>query len=202
MKKFLVLGLIVSVAGSLVSVIRAQDQKPPEDTAEMAAMMAKAQKVMQPGEHHKALERFIGKWDTETRFFMGGQPTPPEKGTTETSWLMEGRWIQLKSKGTLMGMPFESLMIMGYDNFKKSYVTSFVSSFDTAMVCSEGDMNRDGTALLTYGTLDDYTTGELDKMVKSVWRFESEDKIVWEFHDLPIGETNTKVMDITSTRQK
>jgi hypothetical protein len=89
---------------------------------------------------------------------------------------------------------------MGYDNFKQSYVTTMVSTMDTAMLHAEGDMDPSGKALLAYGTLDEYLTGEHDKMVKYVWRFVSDDEIVLEIHDLPIGEHNTKVVEITYSR--
>ena len=174
----------------------------PQDPQDMAKMMEKAKKYTKPGTHHEALKRFLGKWDTESRIFMGGQATPPAKGSAEFSWLMEGRWLQQKSKGSMMGRPYESASIMGYDNFRMSYVATSVSSMDTAMNRAEGDMTRDGKALLLYGTLDEYLTGEVAKMVKTVWRFKSSDEMVMEVHDLPIGEENTKVVEITYKRQK
>jgi hypothetical protein len=199
-----VLAVAVVSAGGFVS-LWAQDSKQPPampDADAMKSMMEKAKKFTEPGEAHKALSRFLGNWDTETRFFMGGQASPPEKGTSETTWLIEGRWLKSQWRGTMMGMPNQGFMILGYDNFKMSYVTSVVSSMDTAMLHSEGDMDPGGKTLITYGTLDEYLSGEHDKMVKYVWRFESNDKIVMEIHDLPIGENNTKVIEITSTRRK
>jgi len=89
---------------------------------------------------------------------------------------------------------------MGYDNFKQSYVITTVTNMDTAMLRSEGDLTPDGRALIAYGTLDEYLTGEHDKMVKYVWRFNSPGEMVLEVHDLPIGETNTKVVEITFRR--
>jgi hypothetical protein len=77
-----------------------------------------------------------------------------------------------------------------------------VGNFDTAMIRAEGDMDPSGKALLLYGTLDEYLTGEHDKMVKTVWRFPSADKLVMEVHDLPIGEQNTKVFEVVYTRAK
>ena len=56
------------------------------------------------------------------------------------------------------------------------------------------------TPRLTSATLDEYLTGEHDKMVKYVWRFSSKDKMVLEVHDLPIGENNTKVLEISYAR--
>lgn len=172
----------------------------PPGTAEMAAAMAKARRFTQPGAAHKTLERFLGKWTTETRIFMAGKPTPPEKGTSEFSWLMPGRWLKHESNGSIMGQPMKTFMMLGYDNFKMSYVSSQVSSLDTAMTHAEGDMDPGGKALLLYGTLDEYTTGEHDKMVRYVWRFPSADRMILEIHDLPIGENNTKVIEIVFAR--
>ena len=165
--------------------------------SEMAAAMAKAKRFTQPGDPHKLLERFVGKWNTETRMFGMGKPTPPEKGTAEFSWLMPGRWLKSESRGTMMGLPAETFMIIGYDNFKQSYVSTHISSLDTAMTHAEGDMDPSGKALISYGTLDEYLTGEHDKMVKYVWRFQSPAQMVLEVHDLPIGENNAKVVEIT-----
>ena len=168
----------------------------------MKEMMEKAARWTQPGENHAFLQRFLGRWDIEIRFFMGGQPTPPEKGTSEGRWLIDGRWLQLDWNGSMLGMKAQGTSLIGYDNFKMSFVSTSVTSGDTAMVHAEGDLTQDKQSLLMYGTLDEYLTGEHDKMVKYVWRFVSDDKIVLEIHDLPIGEQNTKVVEITYTRQK
>jgi hypothetical protein len=133
---------------------------------------------------------------------MPGVDMPADKGVATISWLIEGRWLQLAGSGTQMGMPAQSFMILGYDNFKQSFVTAGVSSVDTALTTSEGDMDPSGKALITYGTLDEYTTGEHDKMVRYVWRFQSPDSMTLELHDLPIGEKNTKVVEITFKRKK
>ena len=169
---------------------------------EMAEMMRRAQRFTQPAERHRVLERFLGSWDTETRVVMGGARPEAEKGTAEGSWVMDGRWLEIRGLGSMLGMPLETLQVIGYDNFKMSFVTTFVSSMDTAMNHSEGDLTADEDVLITYGTLDEYLTGEHDKMVKYVWRFTSPDRIVFEVHDLPIGETDTKVVEVVYTRRK
>ena len=172
----------------------------PQDPQQMQEMMKKAEKYTQPGKHHEALKRFLGKWTTETRFVMGQQKSPVEKGRAEWSWLVEGRWLQSSVTGTMMGRPMTAHGWLGYDNFKQSYVETRVSNMDTAMTHSEGDMTKDGKALITYGTLDEYLNGEHDKMVRYVWRFASADKIVLEVHDLAIGEEFTQVIEIVYQR--
>ncbi len=167
----------------------------------MAEMMKRAQKFITPGPHHAKLERFIGKWDTEWTVLHSGSRLPSSKGTAEFSWLFDGRWLEQRGSGALMGMPIEVFSIMGYDNFKQSYVTASVSTMDTALHTNEGDMDPSDKSLLAYGTLDEYLTGENDKMVKTVWRFVSADEMVMEIHDLPIGEKNTQVVEVKYTRK-
>lgn len=205
MSRFLVAALVASIAiafGAMGARGATVPQEAKPEQADYASMMAKAKKFIEPGKNHEILKRFIGKWDTELRFFMGDQATPPERGTSECSWLMEGRWVKWEATGKMMGRPTRIFTIMGYDNFKMSFVATTVSSMDTAMNRTEGDMDPGGKLLISYGTIDEYLTGEHDKMVKTVWRFESDDKIVMEIHDLPIGEKNTKVLEFTYTRQK
>ena len=198
--------LLVGLAAvfALVSAFPAlgQDTSESDATVDMAAMMKRAQQYTTPGEHHQLLERFLGTWETATRITMPGVDAPAEKGVAEFTWLIEGRWLQQRLDGTLFGRPASSFSIFGYDNFKQSYVITTVSSVDTAMVSSEGDLDPGGKVLLTYGTLDEYLSGEHDKMVKYVWRFESEDRMTMEIHDLPIGENNTQVVEVIYTRKK
>jgi hypothetical protein len=191
----------ISIAFALATSALGQTNDPAKVKAEMAAMMEKAKRYTQPGEQHRALERFVGTWDTETRFFMAGKPTPPEKGRATFAWLMPGRWLKSELSGTFLGRPSRAFSLMGYDNFKQSFVVTMITDGDTAMNHAEGDLTPDGRVLIAYGTLDEYLTGEHDKMVKYVWRFEGKDRIVVEVHDLPIGEAHTKVVEITYTRR-
>ncbi|MEM9380977.1 MAG: DUF1579 family protein [Planctomycetota bacterium] len=167
-----------------------------------AAMMEAAKKYTQPGKYHELLEKFIGDWETTCQITMGPQPGKPEPGTARFEWKVEGRWIEGVITGSMMGMPLTSYSWIGYDNFKQSYVWTRIADADTAMTAAEGDLTPDGKSLIMYGTLDEYLTGEHDKMVKYAWRFVSDDEIVLEVHDLPIGEVNTKVIEFRYRRAK
>jgi Protein of unknown function (DUF1579) len=176
---------------------KAGDAAKKVEQVDMAAMMANAQKYITPGPEHELLKRFLGDWDTETKFVMPGAPDKPEKGGCRGRWMVEGRWLSVECEGTMMGMPIRMFHTLGYDRFKMSYVTSTVSSFDTAMTHSEGDVDPKTGSIVSYGTLDEYLTGEHDKMVKYAWRFPDDKTIRLEIHDLPIGETGAQVLEIT-----
>lgn len=197
---FLTGAVLASMLVPTFSAGLAQESKDPQ--MDMAAMMAQAQKYTNPGEHHELLKSHLGEWDTEMTLFMGGRAMEPTRGTSKSEWLMEGRWLKSDFEGSMMGMPMRIVSIMGYDNFKQSYVVTSVNSMDTIMIRQEGDMDPGGKALLMYGTLDEYLTGEHDKMVKTVFRYLSDDEMVMEVHDLPIGEKNTKVFEIRYKRRK
>ena len=201
MKRFIP-GLLAGVCAALLFVPAFTQDAHDAGADDLAAMMAKAKQFTQPGEHHKELTRFIGKWSTETRITMTGYEAPAEKGTAEFSWLMPDRWIKGEVKGTLMGMPCDGFYIVGYDNFKQSFVATHVTNFDTSMNHGEGDIDPATKALVLYSTVDEYLTGEVGKMAKAVWRFPSADKLVMELHDLAIGEQNTKVVEVVYTRAK
>ncbi len=186
------------LAISLIATM-AYSQEPPSGE-DLSSMMAKAQQYTQPGEHHSKLERLVGNWKTQMRITMQGAPDTATEGTASIKWIMPGRWLQMESNGSLMGLPMHSITLLGYDNFKQSYVTTAISTIDTAMNHAEGDFTPDDKALILYGTLDEYLTGEHDKMVKTVYRFVSDNEITIEVHDLPIGEVNTQVLEFKLLR--
>ena len=50
--------------------------------------------------------------------------------------------------------------------------------------------------------MDEYLTGERDKPVRYTWRLPAPDRRVLEVHDLAIGETDTKVVEVEYARRK
>jgi len=156
-------------------------------------------------EHHKELAWYLGKWDTETKITMGmgGQPPPPTKGTAEFKWIIEGRWLAEEAKSTLFGMPFQGFGILGFDRFKKKWVTTRVSNFDTAMLRFEGVVvDPTGKTRSLYCELDEYLTGEHDKMARGVYRKIDEDTFVYEAWDMTIGVDGQIVFEIAYKRKK
>ena len=76
-----------------------KDMPPPE---EMVEMMKKTEKITSPGSHHQALEKLIGDWHSTLHLVFGGTKTPGEAGQAEISWLLEGRWLQIRTRGKIV----------------------------------------------------------------------------------------------------
>ena len=196
----LLCGATLACAGLLLAARPLQDA--PAGGDPMAAF-ADAAKYLRPNDNHAWLGQFLGEWDTTTRLsMMPGQPPLESRGKCTVRWLMEGRWLQSESEGSMMGLPVRSVSTLGYDNFKKKYVQSMVDSFQTCLLTAEGFRDQAGTALHLYGTLDEYLTGEHDKAVRYTLRLLSPDRYVLEVHDLAIGEANTKVVEVEYVRRK
>ncbi|HEX8183806.1 MAG TPA: DUF1579 domain-containing protein [Blastocatellia bacterium] len=183
---------------------KAGEKNAAKPAADMQEMMKKWMECATPGEAHKQLEHLVGKWDTVVKMWWQGPGKPPAetKGASETRWIMDGRFLLEESTGQMMGMPWRGMSIMGYDNFKKKYVVSYIDNMGTAMYTGEGKFDLANKVLTSFGKMDEPMTGERDKPVKYVVRPLSKDKYVFEIFD-EVGSPNEfKAVEITYTRKQ
>lgn len=181
----------------------AMSEQAPNQQELMKEMMARMEEVARLGPHHQALARYVGGWDVEIAMVMPGSPAQRSKGTAVYGWAIEGRWLTQRITGEFMGRPYEGFAIIGFDNYARNHVAVAVSSMDTAMILTRGLVVDPTHKVRTlYGTLDEYTTGELHKPLKVVLRDESDDRHVMEIWDLGIGEAGAKVLEYTFTRRQ
>lgn len=176
----------------------------PEMPADMAKQMEAWTKLAAPGEHHKALEPFIGEWETTTRMYMGGPGTPPmeSKGTSSVKWVLGGRYLMEEHKGQFMGQPFEGIGTMGYNNFRNVYVGTWMDNTSTALFHSVGSVDHDTKKTITlYMEMDEPSLNVVGRMVKAVHRITDQDHHVMEMYDLHVGD-NYKVFEIVYSRKK
>jgi hypothetical protein len=169
---------------------------PPFPSPEEA--MARWMKVCKPGPAHERLKELIGSYETTMRMGMGGD----SKGTAEITWLAEGKWVQIRWSGEMMGQTTTGTTILGYDNFKERFVSTSVDSLQTCMNAAAGLFDQKGDHLILWGTIDEPGTPEQDKQCKYVYRNFGTDKMTFEVHDMMIGETDTKVMEVAYSRKR
>ena len=104
--------------------------------------------------------------------------------------------------GNMMGQTWDAVSIIGFDNYKKKFNSVWIDSNGTAMAHAEGLVDQTGKVLVFFGTMDEYMTGEHDKMAKYVYRIHDQDHYEVEIHDLGIVPGDTKVISITNTRKQ
>lgn len=170
---------------------------------DMDAMMEAWIASMTPGEAHRVMDRLAGTWNTRTRMWWGGEGNgdPMEsEGTSVVEWILDGRFLEERNQGTLMGQPITGRGIYGFDNNKKKYTAMWIDTMTTSMLISEGTLSRDGDIITYFGSMDEPMTGEHDKTVMYVSRFIDDNKRVFEIHDMSIVPGNTKVLEVIYTR--
>ena len=149
------------------------------------AMMDAYMKIAAPGEYHAYLKTFVGKWQTLGKFRMAPEaPWTESKGTGETEAILGGRFIVSKyTSPPMMGspQPFEGRGLIGYDNQKKKYVSTWADNMGTMIMTAEGTSEDQGKTFTFKSNFTDPMTGK-DTWMRSVYKVESPDKYVLEMY--------------------
>ncbi len=173
-----------------------QDPKAQQD-----AMMEMMMKAAAPGPMHELLKPMAGNWKTTAKSWMqpGTEPQVSE-GTCESMWILGNRYLQSSYKGDMGGMPFEGVGIMGYDNMKKEFVSTWMDNMGTGVAMSEGTADASGKVLTMKTMMGDPKSG---KMVpyKFVTKVMDENTYTMTMMNLKGGKEQTE-MEITYTRMK
>lgn len=176
---------------------------PKASPPDMDAMMKEWAKWSTPGASHKVLEKMAGKWTTSQKMWMDPtQPPMESKGTAELTLVLGGRFLQEHYTGELMGMPFEGMGLVGYDNFRKEYISSWADNMGTYMMHARGTGNAAGTEVSMSGIFDEPASGEKDKKFREVIKITGPDSFVFEMYDTIPGKGEVRVMELTHTRVK
>lgn len=204
-------GLVVAAMGGVVALASSEpkvaDPDPAKALAEQRmkdmtdpAAMQRWMETTQPTLGHQVLEKFVGHWNTELKIWMDpSQPPMVSKGHSEAEMMLGGRFVETDFTGSMMGMPYNGMGIMGYDNNRKLFNSTWVSNMDTGMHVARGALNMDGTILTLIGEMDEPMSGEMGKTYRQQYSFRGNDVIVFEISEILYGEP-FKVMEMASTR--
>jgi hypothetical protein len=167
-----------------------------QSDAEMKAMMAYAT----PGEVHKMMAKSVGAWKGDVTMWM--QPgAAPMTSTTEgiNEMILGGRYLQGKNTGNFMGMPFEGISLIGYDNAKKMFVNSWVDNMGTGMMFLTGKWDEATKSITFKGSMVDPASGK-DIAVREVMKFIDDNNQTLEMYGMMNGK-EFKNMEIKLTRK-
>ncbi len=112
MKKLILLCSLLLIITASASNLKAQDQE----------MMKRWMEYSTPSDAHKAMAKLAGNWNFTSKMWMDpSQPPMDGTGTNKFEMIYGDRYLQSKVSSTMMGMPFEGVSILGYDNAKKIF---------------------------------------------------------------------------------
>lgn len=165
-------------------------------------MMAAWTAAMTPGPEHAAMADMVGTWKTTMKMWWDPSAEPmTSTGTSEITWLMEGRYVQEDLRGEIMGMPYHGHMIMGYDNIRKQYTGIWCDNMGTGISTSRGRMTEDGMRTVMYAEMDEPMTGEIGKLVRIDTEKLDDDTAVMRMYEVMYGDP-FQVMEIRYERMK
>ncbi len=158
-------------------------------------------KAATPGEPHQKLQSMEGHWNVHLKSWaMPGAPAMESDGSAEMSMVLGGRYLRQTFTGDFMGMPFEGLGYIGYDNVKKQYFNSWMDNMSTGMMITSGHFDPAGMKGTFEGTMTDPMGGEMS--VKEVLHLVDRDHHTMEMWGPgPDGQT-FKMMEISYSRKK
>ncbi|MGZ5191427.1 MAG: DUF1579 domain-containing protein [Flavisolibacter sp.] len=132
----------------------------PQERPDSATAMKNWMNYMTPGKEHELLAAANGSWVGEVTMWMEPDK-PPMKSTTTTTnnMLLGNRYQQSVHKGDMMGMPFEGISTVAFDNHKKVFITSWIDNMGTGVMTAEGPWDEATKSITFKGKMVDPTLG-------------------------------------------
>lgn len=156
---------------------------------------------MTPGNVHKMIAKWDGKWkgDVSTWMQPGAAPTKSTV-TCVNKMIMGGRYQVGTHNGTMMGQPFEGQSTMGWDNARKILVSTWIDNMGTGIMSMEGTWDEATKTATFKGKCTDPSNGkEMD--VKEIFAIINDNTQKMEMFMNHEGK-EFKTMEITFTRAK
>jgi hypothetical protein len=160
-----VLAAALTIACSAMAADAAKDKKAPaaKETAKSApakddqqAMMDAMQRMGEVRPEHKQLAYFAGEWKATTTVWMDPK-APPEKseGKTHAESKFGGRYIEMHHEGSFAGQPFSGEGLVGFDNLKGKFFSTWIDSMSTGMWLAWGSYDKASNTYTFSGSMDD-----------------------------------------------
>ena len=193
------IGASALVAGAAIGQDKAAEKANPAAMDPKAAMEA-MQKAATPGDEHKKLEPLVGTFDAKVSMWMApGQPPQESTGTSESSSVLGGRFLETKYQGTFMGQPFSGIGYTGYDNVTKKYIGTWMDTASTGMMSSSGNLS--GKSMKMTATMSDPMSGKVQHATETFTIVDNDHNRMEMWDKGPDGKP-VKVMQIDYTRKK
>ena len=175
----------------------------PQLTPEQQKMMEAWQAAGTPGPQHAELAKLDGTFDAKSSMWWDPK-APPETSTGKlvNKMIFGGRYQQMTYDGEWQGEKFQGQGLVGYDNTRKKYFTTWADSVATAFYLAWGDYDA-ATKTYTYHSEypDPAANGALVQVRQTV-KVDSPDKFTFSWYETRPNAPEAKTMEIVYTRAK
>ncbi len=184
--------LLFSCAFLISNLISAQNSSTPDMQMMMQNMM--------PGPVQKQMAANAGEWSAEMTMYMDPTQPPQKQYAKVHNEMVMDRYFTSTYRGTMMGMPFEGVATMAYDNGTKKYYMTWMDNMSTGMTQLSGTYDEATKTTTLTGISQDPMTGKESKMRQTITYVDSSKVMMVMYGEGP-GGIEMKMMEITLTRQ-
>jgi hypothetical protein len=164
-----------------------------------ATIMKGIHKYMTPGKLHKMLSVYNGHWKSQMTIWENPKALPKTSiGTTEFRMTLGGRFQEGKYTSTLLGMPFEGISLLGYDNTRNMFVSSWADNMGTCIVYMEGLWDEETKTIQFAGKTFDPISGKTINIRENFKFIDANNQALETFMD--IGGKEFKSMEMKFNR--
>ena len=156
---------------------------------------------MTPGAVHEMLASCNGAWKTTATMWQAPNMEPVVgEGTTMNEMILGGRYQKSSYKGEMMGMPFEGVNTLAYDNATKEFISTWIDNMGTGMMICKGKYNEDEKMVEMNGTYVD-PMSKTEKPFRETFKLVDNDHQVLEMYVNDDNGDEFMTMKIEYTRQ-
>jgi len=178
----------------LTGIVIAQDEE-----NEMAVNQKAWMEYMTPGPMHNLMAESVGEWKAKSTFWMTPDAEPlVMEGTATSEMIMDGRYLKTMHKGSMMGMPFEGIMLQGFDNATEKFTSIWIDNLGTGTSVSSGTYEEERNSIFFTGSMVDPVSGK-NINFKQVVKFIDDNHQVFEMYQDYEGK-DYKSMEVDVTR--
>jgi len=167
---------------------------------DQAEMMEAWMAASTPGKAHERLAEQAGSWHAEVEAWMepGAEPTVSES-SVEREMSLDGRVLEERWNGTMMGMPFQGYGRTGYNNVTEAYWSTWTDNMSTGVMMFTGHYDREADEFVFQGSYVDPLSKESiqSRSVVTTPEAGKEMMIMYETH----GGEEVRTMRMVLTRQ-
>lgn len=157
---------------------------------------------MTPSSIHTMLAQYTGSFNMEITMSMGeGKEPTIITVNSEHTMLLGGRFLEMKQKGTMMGMDYQSIITIGFNNTDKQMAMNTITNMGTGTLSLFGNWDEKSKSANLFGQLINPVTKNTIN-VKQVITFIDKNTIIIESYDKEGDKPEKKTVEYKLVRKK
>lgn len=157
---------------------------------------------MTPSEVHSLLSEYTGSFKMDITMSMGeGKEPSITTVNSEHALLLGGRFLEMKQQGTMMGMDYQSIMTLGFNNTDKQMNLTTITNMGTGTLSLFGTWDLKMKTATLYGTLTNPVSKGTIKVRQTITLVD-ENTILIESYDTENDNPEKKTVTYKLTRSK